>query len=607
MKHLLKITNLAILFLASSCIADLDEYNPSGFTADNVFATEEGHTGLVNLCYSQLRKEFYGRENPVGLTMAGTDIWTDSPAREGYFPTGLYGTKLNSSNEGLMKNCWERLYIPINNCNAAIERGATADYGSEELRTSRIAEARFLRAFYYWHIVEQWGNVVLRIEETKEVVKTAQRSPVRDFYELCIIPDLEFAAANLPSLQADHGRATKASAQGLLARTYLTWASHLKYHDLNDGEALTYYQKAKAAADSVVDNPSKYNVELYGDVREVFAMGNNKNNREAMFVVSHSTSDDLNPQAAANRLPSYFIASYDGKAMGVSLSQLYGYADAVYLAPTKYLLDLYDTSKDPRYDAFFREVWRCNDPNAKSAYWSSNSISLFEKDINTFMSGADIPERLRSKLGFDIGDTAMYFTKKVIPNKATLKYAVRDVNDVYKPDGTLSKRTNDYFFPQLLKYQDTIYATSTTKNNAGKLDVILIRFAEMFLIAAEAQWHISNTDNDPTAIGYINQLRQRGGANTNDVSPAEIAASYNGNGGYLNFILDERARELCGEHLRWFDLKRTRQLEHRLGEGKANPNITAFDPAKHYVRPLPLSFMQSIDNAAEFGQNPNYD
>ncbi|MDR3329289.1 MAG: RagB/SusD family nutrient uptake outer membrane protein, partial [Prevotellaceae bacterium] len=167
----------------SACIADLEEYNPSGFTADNVFASEEGHTGLVNLCYSQLRKEFYGRENPVGLAMAGTDIWTDSPGRDGYFPTGQYGTKLNSSNEGLMKNCWERLYIPINNCNAAIERGATAAYGSEELRASRIAEARFLRAFYYWHIVEQWGNVVLRMEETKEVVKTAQRSPVRDFYE----------------------------------------------------------------------------------------------------------------------------------------------------------------------------------------------------------------------------------------------------------------------------------------------------------------------------------------------------------------------------------------------------------------------------------------
>jgi hypothetical protein len=421
---------------------------------------------------------------------------------------------------------------------------------------------------------------------------------------------LEYAAANLPALQADHGRATKASAQGLLARMYLTWASHLRYAENNDSEAQTYYQKAKAAADSVITDPTKYSVELYSDVRDVFAMGNNKNNKEAMFIVSHSTSDDLNPQAAANRLPSYFISSYTDKAMGVEKSQLYGYADAVYLAPTKYFLDLYDVSKDARYEAFFREVWRCNDPKAKDTYWSSNSISLFEKDPSAFMAGSEVPERLRSKLGFDVGDTAIYFTKNAVPNKATVKYAVRDINDMYEDDGKLKRRTSDYFYPQLLKYQDTIYATSTTKNNAGKLDVIIIRMAEMYLIAAEAQFHISDNNDDATALEYVNALRRRAAyppaSDNNNADAAEVAAAYN-NGGYLNFILDERARELCGEHLRWFDLKRTRQLEHRLGEGKANPDITAFDPAKHYVRPIPNSFMQSIDNAGEFRNNPNYD
>ncbi len=598
----------------NSCIADMEEYNPSGSTADNVFSTEEGHTGLVNLCYSQLRKEFYGRENPIGLAMVGTDIWTDAPGKLEYFPTGMYNSKLNSTNTGLMKNCWERFYIAINNCNAAVERAPQATYGNETTRAQRVGEARFLRAFYYWHVVEQWGGVALKMDETKSLVNTAQRSSVRDFYEKCILPDLEYAAGVLPVMQADHGRATKASAQGMLARMYLTWASYLKYFEQNDAEAQTYYQKALSAADSIIAGRTtvasalvadgKYNAALYGNVNEIFAQGNNKNNKEALFIVSHSTQDALNPQAAPNRLTSYFISSYADKGMGVNKNQLYGYADMVFIAPTKYFLNLYDASKDARYAAFFREVWRRNDPT--TANWTTAAIKLFGKDTTRFLAGPDVPERLRTKWGFGVGDTALYFTKNVVPNKATVRYGVRDINDLYETDGTLKTPTNDYFYPQLMKYRDTVYATATTKNNAGKLDVIMMRFAEMYLIAAEAAFALGDNAG---GLAYVNVLRGRaqvqGGA-----SNLAVAADINGSpagSGYVNFILDERARELCGEHLRWFDLKRTKQLENRLGAGKANPNITQFDPNKHYVRPLPISFLQSINNGSEFGQNSNYD
>jgi len=601
----------------TACIADLEEYNPSGSTADNVFSTEEGHTGLVNLCYSQLRAEFYGRENPLGLAMVGTDIWTESPSKQEYFPTGLYAAKLNSTNEGLMKNCWERFYVPINDCNAAIERAPRAMYRSEAMRAQRVAEAKFLRAFYYWHIVEQWGGVVLKMSETTTVVKTAERSSVHDFYKLCILKDLEDAVKDLPNEQRDHGRATKASAQGMLARMYLTYASYLKYFE-GSAEALTYYQKAKDAADSVINDPGKYRVglRLYNDVAEVFAIGNNKktfDNAEAMFIVSHSTKDELNPQAAANRLPSYFISSYADKGMGVKITPEYGYADAIFLAPTKYLLQLFNEAKDARYSIFFREVWRCNDPDAKTADWTTNAINIFGKDPARFQAGPDVPPRLRTKLGFNVGDTAMWFTKRSLDSayKAQVRYAVRDINNLYEEDGKLITLGSNCFYPQLLKYQDTIYATATTKNNAGKQDVFLMRLAEMYLIAAEAQFHISNNNADQVALDYINVLRKRAaiplGSSNNDATSADVAAAYWGQGGYLNFILDERARELCGEHLRWFDLKRTKQLEHRLGAGKANPNVTEFKADRHYVRPIPISFLQSIDNGNAFGQNPHYD
>ncbi len=618
---------LALVVAMSSCIADLEEYNPSGDTADNIFTTEQGHTGLVNLCYSQLRKEFYGRENPVGLTMVGVDIWNEPPSKS-YFPTAMYDDgKLEPTNTGLVKNCWERLYIPINNCNAAILRAPEANYSSDLLRNQRVAEARFLRAFYYWHIVEQWGGVALKMDETQTDVQYVYRSPVDSFYLSCILPDWEYAAATLPVEQADHGRATKAAAQGMLARMYLTYASYLKYFK-NDAASDIYYEKAQAAADSIIGGrltlsaattpDAKYNTMLYPTPKEIFDQRNNKNNKEAMFIVGHSTNEALNPQATqANRLCAYFVSAFAGQDMGVKPENpdgknANGYSDGMFSAPTKFLLNLYDEIKDARYAAFFKEVWYCNDSAALNATWTEPAVANFEKNKTKYVATGN--PNYRTKLGFNMGDTAIMFTKKKVPNKADVKYAVRDIDDIYNEDGTFNTEVykgigNSNYFPQLLKYRDTMYATATTRNNAGRLDVIIMRLAEVYLIAAEAAFHL-NKETD--ALAYVNVLRERAqvaGAASNLATASDVAApnpDYGITGGYLDFILDERARELCGEHLRWFDLKRTKQLEKRLGVGKANPNVTLFKPEKHYLRPVPQTFLESIYNPQEFGQNPGY-
>lgn len=129
-----------------------------------------------------------------------------------------------------------------------------------------------------------------------------------------------------------------------------------------------------------------------------------------------------------------------------------------------------------------------------------------------------------------------------------------------------------------------------------------MRLAEMYLIAAEASYKLNKTS--PDAAHYINVLRTRAAIKepinrTNEmlVENSEIN---------VDFILDERARELAGEHLRWLDLKRTKQLEKRLGPGNQNPDIVAFNPSKHYVRPIPQAELDVLENAEDYGQNPNY-
>ncbi len=63
----------------------------------------------------------------------------------------------------------------------------------------------------------------------------------------------------------------------------------------------------------------------------------------------------------------------------------------------------------------------------------------------------------------------------------------------------------------------------------------------------------------------------------------------------LNFILNEHTRELVGEFSRWENLSRTMTLENRAK--KLNPDVLYFDASKHYVRPLPQTFLDQLQNA----------
>lgn len=70
----------------------------------------------------------------------------------------------------------------------------------------------------------------------------------------------------------------------------------------------------------------------------------------------------------------------------------------------------------------------------------------------------------------------------------------------------------------------------------------------------------------------------------------------------MNFILDERTRELCGELYRWEDLARTKTLQARFNAfNDGNGREGTFDPATHYFRPIPQSFLDGITN--ESGAN----
>lgn len=560
----------------------LEENNPGGSTAEVVFSTPEGINALINSAYVYYGSEFYGREDILMLSEGGTDLWINI-ANSGY---GRQMTKYDGLNStvGQIRNSWNRFYEIINYCNSGLERINDVEFEDEQEKKSRIGELSFLRAFTYWHIVEQYGGVDLHTQETKDAVLTVNRSPVLDFYEL-MLSDLDVAIANLPTTPipaTDVGRVTLKAAYGLKARIALTRVAY----EESQSEKEAYYKIASQAAQYVINNQGSLHVALYDTPEEVFRPANNKNNKEAMFVITHSTVSSLNPQEKnPNRLHIWFKAKYSGKA-GMVRDLGYG-ADrnsstgGMCFMPTRHLLELYDETVDRRYEDWFREKYYLN---VDQYTWTADDLSAFGKPAS--LAGTTLKR----------GELALWFTKQEVSgDKRSLSYALVDINDTYNEGNVTANARFNVHFPSLKKYDDPDLAEIGSQ--VGTKDVILMRLAEMYLIAAEAETMSASGDKS-LAAQYINILRHRAAKEGKEEQMTVGSSDMN-----LDFILEERGRELCGEHIRWFDLKRTGKLLEYVK--KYNPDILLIQPY-HLNRPIPQQFLDAIINPQEFGQNEGY-
>ena len=133
----------------------------------------------------------------------------------------------------------------------------------------------------------------------------------------------------------------------------------------------------------------------------------------------------------------------------------------------------------------------------------------------------------------------------------------------------------------------------------------MFRLAETYLIAAEAA--LKNNDN-PNALKYLNKIRQRAEATQGALQYSE------GTTVTIDMILDERALELFGESSRWNDLQRTSKLVSRARAynwditNESGGAVTQLieGATKFYLRPIPLSWLNSLSNGQELGNNPGW-
>ena len=607
---------ISILFISFvSCSEDqidslLTEEAISNQTAEAYFSTPEGYNDLSKSIYPLLRTIVEQRE----IVLNGTDIFSSSGAwgdtGENLLRTNFdfYGADLN---QGLSQaaDLWTYLYKNINRANTVISRASDVVGMDETLKSTRVAEAKFIRSLCLFWAVQQWGDAPMPLSETVAASKEVTRVPSSEIYAQ-LISDLLEAESALPNTASDYGRATKGAAQHLLARVYLTrgW----NFNNSLGGSAADF-DSALEYADKVINSyplVSNYkdlwpkrsenpNLQTFGPADQ------DAKNSEVVFAVQFSD------QAITNSMEldelDFKINSDGGSNAGSIFGGLGeewpGYPGRTsdfnriqgYHHTTPATYRLFDPNTDQRYDHnFVEKVYAVVDQPGFIPAPGVDPIDISSGDLIIEFRPWDSPLPV-SERGLDEGG-----------NK---RYAV--VNHANYGRQEESNYMNRGRGPMMWKFWEPGIPYG---NGFGQYDVFVMRSAEAYLIAAEAIVQGATGGQLGGASDYYNKTVNRailggelGNANM-AADPTSITSletkSYRATGSVtIDMILDERAREFMGEGLRWYDLKRTGKLIER---SKAmNPWVGDLNFIKdyHLLRPIPL---KEIDLAQGLSQNPGY-
>jgi len=586
------------LFVASLLLAmvlggcSLKEVNPSGVTTDKIAASKSGFNKIINSCYFDLPRYFYGR-NLLLVTEAGTDLWTadkNSNNNQNYMKYASGG----SMSLDMAKDFWNGAYDAINYCNMAIERqDQVKDFDSEEEKNETVAQAHFLRALYYFHLVEQFGAVPLSLTETKAANTVSTRTAPLEIYQKAIIPDLAFAAKYLPLTAADAGRPTQKAAIGLLAKACLQTREY---------GTDTYLQEALDAARKLLENPGKYGTGLYSDFEDNFNETNNKANMEALYQIPYSQAyGSTNVYDHNNDFKRFYCyPTAFGGIISAGFQLTVGRWSGGDFMPSKYLLDVFknaDGTLDPRFKLSFQTTWTAN----TDYQWSADAITQFDRTadvaIGTLVNKGDMAIRFVMPGQTDYGS--------LVSDRFSKKYILVDYKDIYGDNEKVKMKytrvhqkpaevDNPFlnFYPSLTKFNNGYLVSPKSNKYTSDAYATVMRLAEVYLIAAEAEFDLHGADNE--AASYVNALRRRAGAK--EIKASDIN---------IQFLLDERARELCGEYTRWYDLRRTGKLTKAYLE-KVNPDVGQyFIEGVSALRPIPQGQIDAISNPEGY-QNPGY-
>jgi hypothetical protein len=313
------VLSATLLFLFSGCDKFLDVDPPYTQDAENFFRTKEDYERALVGAYDLLQASFLSLwigEIASDNSIAGGESVNDSQGLH-QIDNMTHGG-VNSELRSILR--WN--YAGITRVNYIMENKDNIDFpGKGQI----IAEARFLRAYYYFELVKFFGAVPLIIDKRIgiEEARTLPRNPASEVYAQ-IEEDLNFAASVLPWTATVKGKATRGAALALLGKAYL-------------------YQGKFLEASNTLDEVRNSGIfSLISDYSQLF-LAANENNAETVFDIQYTGLEGGSYGCLVclegNAAPGFHgIRQYNGPVYGDGNS---------YNLPTQNLYDAY-ASIDPR-------------------------------------------------------------------------------------------------------------------------------------------------------------------------------------------------------------------------------------------------------------------
>ena len=432
-----------------ACEKDFLERPPKDTMVDaNFYKTNDQILAGTAALYSVVWKD-YSDKALIGLgDLRGGTVYRAWNDRDHV----LFNTTAVSPQNG---EAYRSFYNVVGQANMAIHNINTyaGDAVTEDIRNHAIAEARFMRATAYTYLVMNYGEVPI-IENNLDYLSDSSltKHTVESIWEF-ITRDYLFAAANLSVTPLEPGRVTQASAEGMLARTYLTRAGVSSVGGVKDQE---YLNKAKEYAEKVITGSGKTLLQDYADL---FRFPYDNNN-ESLFELQWVFTTDY---GAANTMVSQITYSNDianGDGWGGDLGASY------------WMLSLYDGLIKENGDPGFTL-----DKRLKATFMLPGfhypEISQTVRDE----AGVASEQELIFPAPANDAETSFASPKKYVVGKAA---------DLQAHGGNAITQ----------RYPNNTY---------------MLRLAEIYLIYAEASLDNGGKTTDPKAIEYFNAVHERAG------------------------------------------------------------------------------------------------
>jgi starch-binding outer membrane protein, SusD/RagB family len=223
MKSIINISGLAlVMVILTSCNEEFLNFEPEGRLPEAEFFVTEAHAEqAVNAIYAHMRTwdqvafPFIAvQELPSDNAIKGSAVG-DAAFLNDYVFFNV------APNEGALNGYWSARFKGVNLSNQVLDKIENTSTG-EEKKARLIAEAKFLRAYYYFDLVRAFGDIPLVNDLDQAVLQASVRAPKEEVYTQ-IVNDLTEAIQVLPVTYdaANRGRATKGAAQTLLAKVSL--------------------------------------------------------------------------------------------------------------------------------------------------------------------------------------------------------------------------------------------------------------------------------------------------------------------------------------------------------------------------------------------------